>query len=129
MFIKFLFYLKKENAKKQLNILLAQRDFEKAVEMLLKIRQSSSIAKAAITTATSSNSDVVQQLIYKQKETELINILRKDLTGSKERCNSKGVLKTGKRVVNSLIKLKIYDEVRIKIIAKISVFSSRLNPL
>ena len=58
-----------------------------------------------------SNSDVVQQLIYKQKETELINILRKDLTGSKERGNSKGVLKTGKRVVNSLIKLKIYDEV------------------
>ena len=79
--------------------------------MILKIRQSSSIAKAAITTATSSNSDVVQQLIYKQKETELINILRKYLTGSKERCNSKGVLKTGKRMVNSLIKLKIYDEV------------------
>jgi len=81
------------------DILLAQRDFEKAVEMLLKIRQSSS-----------KTNDAIQQLIYKQKETELINILRKDLTGSKERGNNKGVLKTGKRVVNSLIKLKIYDE-------------------
>jgi hypothetical protein len=105
------------------DILLAQRDFEKAVEMLLKIRQSSSIAKAAITTATSNNSDVVQQLIYKQKETELINILRKDLTGSKERGNSKGVLKTGKRVVNSLIKLKIYDEVKkIRKLQRITTF-------
>jgi hypothetical protein len=54
--------------------------------------------------------DAVQQLIYKQKETELINILRKDLVQSKERSNSKGVVKTGKRVVNILIKLKIYDE-------------------
>ena len=85
------------------DILLAQRDFEKAVEMLLKIRQSSS--KPGTTSG-----DAVQQLIYKQKETELINILRKDLIGSKERGNNKGVLKTGKRVVNSLIKLKIYDE-------------------
>jgi len=59
--------------------------------------------------------------VYKQKETELINILRKDLTGFKEHCNGKGVLKSGKRVVNSLIKLKIYDEVKIKIIAKIIV--------
>jgi hypothetical protein len=103
--------------------LLAQRDFEKAVEMLLKIRQSSSIAKAAITTATRSNVKLGQQLIYKQKETELINILLKDLTSSKERGNSK-------RVVNSLIKLKIYDdEVKIKTIAKISVLSSRLKAL
>ncbi len=103
--------------------MLAQRDFEKAVEMLLKIRQSSSIAKAAITTATRSNVKLGQQLIYKQKETELINILLKDLTSSKERGNSK-------RVVNSLIKLKIYDdEVKIKTIAKISVLSSRLKAL
>ncbi len=80
------------------DILLAQRDFEKAVEMLLKIKQN----KTPL--------DAIQQLIYKQKETELINILRKDLIASKERGNSKGVIKTGKRVVNSLIKLKIYDE-------------------
>ena len=85
------------------DILLAQRDFEKAVDMLLKIKQSSS-SKAA------TNSNDVQQLIYKQKETELIGILRKDLIASKERGNSKGVTKTGKRVVNSLIKLRIYDE-------------------
>ena len=86
------------------DILLAQRDFEKAVEMLLKIKQSSMNSK------TSTTLDAVQQLIYKQKETELINILRKDLIASKERGNNKGVIKTGKRVVNSLIKLKIYDE-------------------
>ena len=107
------------------DILLAQRDFEKAIEMLLKIKQSTSTANslptakqpATISTSlTSTNSlsatslDAVQQLIYKQKETELINILRKDLLTSKERGNNKGVIKTGKRVVNSLIKLKIYDE-------------------
>lgn len=67
--------------------------------MLLKIKQSKT-----------QNLDSAQQLIYKQKETELINILRKDLVQSKERGNSKGVVKTGKRVVNSLIRLKIYDE-------------------
>ena len=82
------------------DITLSQRDFEKAVEMLLKIKQSNK----------SLSLDAVQQLVYKQKETELINILRKDLTASKERGNNKGVVKTGKRVVNSLIKLKIYDE-------------------
>jgi hypothetical protein len=90
----------------EFDILLAQRDFEKAVEMLLKIKQST-VKKPE--SSTSSN-DLDQQLIYKQKETELTNILRKDLTQSKERGNSKGVVKTGKRVVNSLIKLKIYDE-------------------
>lgn len=79
------------------DILLAQRDFEKAIEMLTKIKES-----------TKQNSDT--QLIYKQKENELISILRKDLITSKERGNNKGVIKTGKRVVNSLIKLKIYDE-------------------
>ncbi len=82
------------------DILLAQRDFEKAIEMLLTIKHSKN----------NSILDAVQQLIYKQKETELINILRKDLSTSKERGNNKGVIKTGKRVVNSLIKLKIYDE-------------------
>jgi hypothetical protein len=92
----------------EFDILLAQRDFEKAVEMLLKIKQST---KKPDNNSTSANTqDPVQQLIYKQKETELINILRKDLTQSKERGNSKGVVKTGKRVVSSLIKLKIYDE-------------------
>lgn len=105
------------------DILLAQRDFEKAIEMLLKIKQSTSTTNSlsgkqqplttSINSTNSLNSttlDAVQQLIYKQKETELINILRKDLITSKERANSKGVIKTGKRVVNSLIKLKIYDE-------------------
>jgi len=105
------------------DILLAQRDFEKAIEMLLKIKQSTSTTNSLsgkqqpITTSINSTNslnsttlDAVQQLIYKQKETELINILRKDLITSKERANSKGVIKTGKRVVNSLIKLKIYDE-------------------
>ena len=82
------------------DILLAQRDFEKAIDMLLTIKHSKN----------NSILDAVQQLIYKQKETELINILRKDLSTSKERGNNKGVIKTGKRVVNSLIKLKIYDE-------------------
>ena len=81
------------------DILLAQRDFEKAVDMLLKIKQS-----------TKPDTESTQSLIYKQKETELINILRKDLVSSKERGNNKGVVKTGKRVVNSLIRLKIYDE-------------------
>lgn len=91
------------------DILLAQRDFEKAIEMLIKIKQSTNVTKQA-TTNSNPNLDAVQQLIYKQKETELINILRKDLLTSKERGNNKGVIKTGKRVVNSLIKLKIYDE-------------------
>jgi hypothetical protein len=96
------------------DILLAQRDFEKAVEMLLKIKQSTQSASKpppglAQSEPQPSSSDY-QQLIYKQKETELIGILRKDLTSSKERGNSKGVIKTGKRVVNSLIKLGIYDE-------------------
>ena len=102
----------------EFDILLAQRDFEKAVEMLRKIKNSQT------TTATTNASngggnkgatvntgqDPIQKLIYKQKESELINILRKDLVQSKERGNSKGVVKTGKRVVSSLIKLKIYDE-------------------
>lgn len=104
------------------DILLAQRDFEKAVEMLLKIKQSTASgagssktlvgAKASpgIAIESSPNVNDYQQLIYKQKETELIGILRKDLTSSKERGNNKGVIKTGKRVVNSLIKLGIYDE-------------------
>ena len=90
------------------DILLAQRDFEKAVEMLLKIKQSSQRGQSQSEPQPSSSD--FQQLIYKQKETELIGILRKDLTSSKERGNSKGVIKTGKRVVNSLIKLGIYDE-------------------
>jgi hypothetical protein len=95
------------------DILLAQRDFEKAVEMLLKIKQSTTLSSSSTSSTQPSNStslDAVQQLIYKQKETELINILRKDLIQSKERGNNKGVVKTGKRVVNILIKLKIYDE-------------------
>jgi hypothetical protein len=93
------------------DILLAQRDFEKAVEMLLKIKQSTTLSSSSASSQQNSTSlDAVQQLIYKQKETELINILRKDLIQSKERGNSKGVVKTGKRVVNILIKLKIYDE-------------------
>ena len=83
----------------EFDILLAQRDFEKAVDLLLRIKQSAKL-----------ESDSTQNLIYKQKETELISILRKDLSTSKERGNNKGVIKTGKRVVNSLIKLKIYDE-------------------
>ncbi|RNA12506.1 exocyst complex component 8 [Brachionus plicatilis] len=82
----------------EFDILLAQRDFEKAVDMLLKIKSSKV------------HSDSSQHLVYKQKEAELIGILRKDLVQSKERRNSKGVVKTGKRVVNSLIKLKIIDE-------------------
>lgn len=86
------------------DILLAQRDFEKAVDMLLKINESTKVSLKQPHTYD------YQQLIYKQKETELINILRKDLTTSKERGNNKGVIKTGKRVVNSLIKLGIYDE-------------------
>ena len=89
------------------DILLAQRDFEKAVDMLLKIKDST-IKQPQLTKSIHTND--YQQLIYKQKETELINILRKDLTTSKERGNNKGVIKTGKRVVNSLIKLGIYDE-------------------
>lgn len=95
------------------DILLAQRDFEKAVEMLLKIKQSTNSSKSAVMSKSQdgqSNIYDYQQLIYKQKETELINILRKDLVLSKERGNNKGVIKTGKRVVNSLIKLGIYDE-------------------
>jgi len=98
------------------DILLAQRDFEKAVDMLLRIKASTSgLMKSAAATPKSGaaeNANVYdfQQLIYKQKETELINILRKDLVASKERGNNKGVIKTGKRVVNSLIKLSIYDE-------------------
>ncbi|CAF0712298.1 unnamed protein product [Brachionus calyciflorus] len=82
----------------EFDILLAQRDFEKAVDMLLRIKSSKP------------QTDSSHLLIYKQKESELINILRKDLTQSKERRNSKGVVKTGKRVVNSLIRLKIVDE-------------------
>ena len=83
------------------DILLAQRDFEKSVDVLLRLK----------TATLSSSSTSVQQLIYKQKERELIGILRKDLAASKERGNnSKGVVKTGKRVVASLIRLKIYDE-------------------
>ena len=76
------------------DILLALRDFENAVDMLLKIKHS-----------TKPDTESLQSLIYKQKETELINILRKDLVSSKERGNNKGVVKTGKRVVNSLIRL------------------------
>ena len=82
----------------EFDILLAQRDFEKAVDMLLRIKSSKD------------HSDTSHHLVYKQKESELISILRKDLIQSKERRNSKGVVKTGKRVVNSLIKLKIIDE-------------------
>jgi hypothetical protein len=77
------------------DIYLAQRDFEKTVELLLKIvKQSQSL-------------DTAQQLVYRQKQTELIQTLRKDLVQAKERGNSKGVVKTGKRVVNSLIKVSI----------------------
>jgi exocyst complex component 8 len=89
------------------DILLAQRDFDKAIETLLKIKQQHQKQQ---TNAAAGGLDSVQQLIYKQKEAELISILRKDLLASKERGNSKGVVKTGKRVVNSLIKLRIYDE-------------------
>ena len=83
-------------------ILLVSGKFKiwNVIEMLLTIKHSKN----------NSILDAVQQLIYKQKETELINILCKDLSTSKERGNNKGVIKTGKRVVNSLIKLKIYDE-------------------
>lgn len=77
----------------EFDILLAQRDFEKTVEMLLKIIKHSQTLDAA------------QQLVYKQKQIELIQTLRKDLAQAKERGNSKGVVKTGKRVVNSLIKV------------------------
>jgi hypothetical protein len=99
----------------EFDILLAQRDFEKAVEMLLKIKNSTTVQQKkqpepTTPTSSSNSQDPVQQLIYKQKETELISILRKDLVQSKERGNSKGVVKTGKRVVSSLIKLRIYDE-------------------
>jgi hypothetical protein len=96
----------------EFDILLAQRDFEKAVEMLLKIKQSNNHSKPPQPAAAAvvNNKDDFEQLIYMQKETELISILRKDLIQSKERGNSKGVVKTGKRVVNSLIKLKIFDE-------------------
>lgn len=102
----------------EFDILLAQRDFEKTVEMLLKIKSSFSLSTTNTAAPQPSNGavankpmlDSAQQLIYKQKELELINILRKDLMQSKERGNSKGVIKTGKRVVNSLIKLNIYDE-------------------
>jgi exocyst complex component 8 len=87
------------------DILLAQRDFDKAIDMLLKIKQQHQKQQTNPT-----GLDSAQQLIYKQKEAELISILRKDLLASKERGNSKGVMKTGKRVVNSLIKLRIYDE-------------------
>lgn len=79
----------------EFDILLAQRDFEKTVEMLLKIIKHSQTLDAA------------QQLVYKQKQIELIQTLRKDLAQAKERGNSKGVVKTGKRVVNSLIKVVI----------------------
>ena len=66
------------------DILLAQRDFERAVDTLLRLK----------TATSSSSSTSVQQLIYKQKERELIGILRKDLAASKERGNnSKGVAK------------------------------------
>ena len=70
----------------EFDILLAQRDFEKAVEMLLKIKMSTQ-NKQSSTSATSATApqDDIQQLIYKQKEAELINILRKDLVHSKER--------------------------------------------
>lgn len=101
----------------EFDILLAQRDFDKAVEMLIKIKQSCSSkpsgGRASENEKDQSGSEdnaAVQQLIYKQKESELIGILRRDLVQSKERGNSKGVVKTGKRVVNSMIKLKIYDE-------------------
>lgn len=77
----------------EFDILLAQRDFEKTVDMLLKI------IKHAQTL------DTAQQLVYKQKQSELIQTLRRDLAQAKERGNSKGVVKTGKRVVNSLIKV------------------------
>ena len=80
------------------DIFLAQRDFEKAVDLLIRIK-----------TTSPSTVDSIQQLVYKQKETELITMLRKDLNISKERGN-KGIQKTGKRVVNCLVKLKIYDE-------------------
>jgi hypothetical protein len=79
------------------DIFLAQRDFEKAVDLLIRIKSSNV------------DSTSIQQLVYKQKETELITMLRKDLNISKERGN-KGIQKTGKRVVNCLVKLKIYDE-------------------
>ena len=79
------------------DIFLAQRDFEKAVDLLIRIKSSSA------------NDSTIQQLVYKQKETELITMLRKDLNISKERGN-KGIQKTGIRVVNCLVKLKIYDE-------------------
>ena len=74
------------------DILLAQRDFEKAVDMLLRIKASTSGLVKSAAAATTENANVYdfQQLIYKQKETELINILRKDLVASKERGNNKG---------------------------------------
>lgn len=82
----------------EFDILLAQRDFEKSVELLLKITEHANLL------------DTAQQLVYKQKQTELIQTLRRDLAQAKERGNSKGVVKTGKRVVNSLVRLNIYDE-------------------
>lgn len=92
------------------DIYLAQRDFEKAVDLLIRIKTASSSSNGVGAHSNgSSNLDAMQLLVYKQKETELINMLRKDLNISKERGN-KGIQKTGKRVVNCLVKLKIYDE-------------------
>jgi exocyst complex component 8 len=76
------------------DIYLAQRDFEKAVDLLIRIRNII---------------DSLNEVTFKQKEIELINMLKKDLLLSKERGN-KGILKTGKRVVSCLVKLQIYDE-------------------
>lgn len=81
----------------EFDILLAQRDFEKTVDMLLKIIKHAQTLDAA------------QQLVYKQKQTELIQTLRRDLAQAKERGNSKGVVKTGKRVVNSLVKVSTHS--------------------
>ncbi len=91
----------------EFDIYLAQRDFENAVELLLRTKTPQ--ANTSAPSANYKSLDSINELIYKQKESELINMLRKDLNISKERGN-KGIMKTGKRVVLSLVKLRIYDE-------------------
>ncbi len=91
----------------EFDIYLAQRDFENAVELLLRTKTLPSNTTSSMNNYKSLDS--INELICKQKESELINMLRKDLNISKERGN-KGIMKTGKRVVMSLVKLRIYDE-------------------
>jgi exocyst complex component 8 len=85
------------------DILLAQRDFEKAVDMLLKIEETKFASLNANDTSSPNFDSTPQQLIYKQKETELINFLKKDLHASKERGNKQGVIKTGKPFLEPIL--------------------------